>query len=162
MKKHILTVAAFALLSIPTYTIAQDKPAGEKPAGDKPAPPAGERPGRGQGGRGNFSPEERIKRMTEQLALTQDQQDKIKAIYAKQAEAMKALQEKGRDNWTDEDRTKMRESFTKQQEEVAALLTPEQKEKMKTLRGPGGPGGRRPGGPGGDAKPGEGKPEEKK
>jgi periplasmic protein CpxP/Spy len=162
MKKHILTIAALALLSIPTYTIAQDKPAGDKPAGDKPA---GERPGRGQGGpggRGAFSPEERIKRMTEQLGLTQEQQDKLKAIYAKQAEGMKALQEKGRDNWTDEDRAKMREAFTKTQEEVNAILTPEQQEKAKALRGPGGPGGRRPGGPGGDAKPGEGKPEEKK
>ncbi len=171
MKKHILTVAAAALLSIPTFTLAEDKPAGDKPAGDKPAPGAGERPGRGPGGPGGrnaFSPEERIKRMTELLTLTQEQQDKIKAIYAKQAEAMKALQEKGRDKLTDEDRTKMRESFTETQKEVNAVLTDEQKKKWeesRPQRGQGG-GGRRGGGAGGGGgavpPPGGAKPEEKK
>src|SRR5687767_15153624 len=103
MKKHILTVAAAALLSIPTFSLAEDKPAGDKPAGDKPA---GERPRGGRGG----SPEERLKMMTERLSLTQEQQDKIKEIYAKSAEENKALREKGRENLTDEDKKKMGES----------------------------------------------------
>ena len=53
----------------------------------------------------------------------------------------------------------------KQNEEVQAVLTPEQKEKMKELaprrgEGRGGAGGGRPGGPGGAG--GGAKPEEKK
>ena len=96
--------------------------------------------------------------MTETLGLTQEQQEKIKAIFAKGSEQMKALREKGRDNLTEEDKTKMKEFFAKQQEEVGSVLTPEQKEKwkaeMEKRRGEGGP--RR----GGD-KPGEKKPEAK-
>src|SRR6185436_309391 len=74
MKKHILTVAAAALLAIPTFLSAQDKPAPDKPA------PGGERPGRGgpggPGGRaGAFTAEAQLKRLTEQLTLTQEQQD---------------------------------------------------------------------------------------
>jgi periplasmic protein CpxP/Spy len=121
MKQHILKVAAAALLAIPTFSFAQDKPAGDKPAGDRPA---GERgPGR------RMDPEARLKAMTEKLALTEEQQTKIKAVWAKGAEDMKALREKGRDNLTEEDRKKMGESFRKQNEEVQAILTPEQKEK---------------------------------
>lgn len=163
MKSIILTVAAAALLVIPTLR-AEDKPA-DKPAGDKPA---GERPGRGQGGPGgrfNATPEERVKRMTEQLGLTPEQAEKIKAIYEKSAEANKALREKGFQNLTDEERTKMRESMKQTQDDVNAVLTPEQKKKLeesRPQRGAGGPGGRRGGGagaPGGD-KPAE-KPADK-
>jgi Spy/CpxP family protein refolding chaperone len=98
--------------------------------------------------------------MTEQLSLTPEQAEKVKAIYAKNAEAMKPLREKGRDNLTEEDRTKMREMFKTQQDEIAAVLTPEQKKKQEELRaqrgGPGGEGRRR----GGDRPPGD-KPEAK-
>ena len=150
MKQHILTVAVAALLAIPTFSSAQDKPAGDKPAGDKPA---GERPGRGAG---RLDPEARVKAMTEKLALTQEQQDKIKAVWAKNADEMKALREKGRDNLTEEDRKKMGESFRKQNEEVQAVLTPEQKEKYakefpQGRRGGRGEGGGRPA-EGGDKK----------
>jgi Spy/CpxP family protein refolding chaperone len=150
MKQHILTVAAAALLSIPTFSIAEDKPAGDKPAGDKPA---GERGGPGgPGGRGGarMNPEERMKFMTEKLSLTQEQQDKIKAIYAKSADANKALREKGFQNLSEEEKKQMNESRKAQQEEVNAVLTPEQKEKMKELfqqgrRGGGGrPDGEKP------------------
>ncbi len=141
-----LSIAATALLTLPTLSTAAD----EKPPGRRPGGPGG--PG------GRFSPEDRLKRMTETLGLTQEQQDKIKAIMAKGAEETKALREKGRDNLTEEDRTKMREFFTKQMEEISAVLTPEQKEKQKAemekRRAEGGP--RR----GGD-KPGEKKPENK-
>jgi hypothetical protein len=79
---------------------------------------------------------------------------------------MKAIREKGRDNATEEDKTKMREFFKTQMEEIGAVLTPEQKEKWKEAREAGGRGG--PGAPGGEGrgrpgagKPGEGKPGEK-
>jgi Spy/CpxP family protein refolding chaperone len=137
-----ITLAAFALCFTPQFTQAQDKPA-EKPEGGRP------------GGPGGRSPEERLKMMTEKLGLTQEQQDKIKAIYAKNADAMKALREKGRENLTEEEKTKMREAMKAQMDEINAVLTEEQKTKMKEAfqrRGPGGPGG---------GKPGEGKPEKK-
>jgi Spy/CpxP family protein refolding chaperone len=134
MKKHILTVTAAALLAIPTFSFAEDKPAGDKPAGDKPA---GERGGRG-GAR--MTPEERLKTMTEKLSLTQEQQDKIKAIYAKNADAMKAAREKGFQNMSEEERTKMRDTMKAQNDEIIAVLTPEQQEKYKAMapqrRGP--------------------------
>jgi Spy/CpxP family protein refolding chaperone len=149
MKSTILTVAAAALLVIPTLR-AQDKP-----AGDKPAPPAGERPNRpggGAGGRFGGTPEERVARMKEQLGLSDEQVTKITAIYKKSAEATKAITDKGRDNMTEEDRTKLRESFQTTQKEVGEVLTPEQKKKMEEQRGQrGGPGGGRRGGGAGGA-----------
>jgi Spy/CpxP family protein refolding chaperone len=140
MKKHILTVTAAALLAIPTFSFAEDKPAGDKPAGDKPA---GERPGGRQGGGpggARMTPEERLKTMTEKLSLTQEQQDKIKAIYAKNGDSMKAAREKGFQNLSEEERTKMRDAMKTQNDEIVAVLTPEQQEKYKAMapqrRGP--------------------------
>jgi Spy/CpxP family protein refolding chaperone len=154
MKRTILTIAAAALLVIPTFG-ADEKPAGDKPAGDKPA---GERPNRGPGGPGGGrfggTPEERVKRMTEQLGLTPEQAEKIKAIYEKSAAANKDIIAKGRD-MTEEDRTKLRDSMKAVQDEVGAILTPEQKKKQEEARAQrGGPGGGRrgpgaPGAPGG-------------
>ncbi len=148
MKNYILTVAATALLSIPTFILAADAPA----AGPADGKPAGEHKG-GPGGQGHGgTPEERLKRMTEHLGLTQDQQDKIKAIFAKTADELKALREKGRDNLTDEDKAKFHEAMKAQMEEIGNVLTPEQKEKMKKAREEhgGGPGHHR-GGPDGAA-----------
>ncbi|MEO6740625.1 MAG: hypothetical protein ABIP20_10250 [Chthoniobacteraceae bacterium] len=145
--KHIaltLSIAATALLSLPTLSLAAD----EKPEGKRPGGPGGAR----------VSPEERLKKMTELLGLSQEQQDKIKAIMEKNAPAMKELMAKGRENLTEEDKTKMKELFKAQMEATSEVLTPEQKEKWKAeMEKRGGPGGRRPGGD----KPGEKKPEAK-
>lgn len=146
MKSTFLTIAAAALLITPSL-LAQDAPA-----------PGGNRPGGPGAGRGGFggTPEERVKRLTDQLTLTTEQADKIKAIYTKYDEETKALREKGRDA-TPEERTKLREFTTKQQEEVAAILTDEQKKKQQELRpgrGQGGPGGQ--GGQGGQGRRGQG------
>jgi Spy/CpxP family protein refolding chaperone len=84
--------------------------------------------------------------LTEKLNLTQEQQDKVKAIQEKNAPEFKELMAKGRENLSEADKTKFRELAKSQMEEIAAILTPEQKEKMKELRGAG---------PGGDRKPGE-------
>jgi Spy/CpxP family protein refolding chaperone len=172
IKKLTLSLALAGLCALPTLVVAEDavppkppggteapKRGGDKPAGDKPAgdKPEGRRPG-GPGGPGGRGPEERLKMMTEKLGLTQDQQDKIKAIQEKHAPEFKELMGKGRDNLTEADRTKMRELMKTQMEEIAAVLTPEQKEKFKEMR----PEGGRPGGPGGDRKPGERKPGEGK
>ena len=144
-----IAVAATALLFTTQFTQAQEKPEGGRPPG---------------GGRGFGTPEERLKRMTETLGLSQEQQDKIKAIYAKDADAMKALREKGRENLTEEDKTKMREMMKVQMDAINGVLTEEQQAKMKEAfqrrGGPGGPGGDRK--PEGDKKPDAPKPEEKK
>ena len=146
--KHIaltLSIAATALLTLPTLSLAADE---KKPERKRPE---------GAGG-GRFSPEERLKHMTETLGLTQEQQDKVKAIQEKNAPAMKELFAKGRENLTEEDKTKMKEMMKTQMEEISTILTPEQKEKQKAeMEKRGSPGGRRPGGD----KPGEKKPEAK-
>ena len=82
MKQYILTVSAFALLAAPTFIFAEDAAPAEKPPGS--AQPGGRRGSLG-------TPEERIKMMTEQLGLSQEQQEKIKAIFAKNADALKLI-----------------------------------------------------------------------
>ena len=146
MKKILTILTVVGLLAAPSLTQAQDQ---------KPAAPAGDKPADGPGGRGQFDLAARLKLMTEKLGLTQEQQDKIKAIYEKNAPAMKELMAKGRENLTEADRTKMRELGKAQNDEIDALLTPEPKEKRKEMR-PGGRRGDREGKPG-DAKPGEAK-----
>lgn len=137
MKKQlaILSLAVAGLVAVPSLLRAEDAVPPKPPGGDKaPADagkPAGEAGARKGGGAGRFNPEERLKRMTEELNLTQDQQDKIKAIMAKGADQMKDLMAKGRENLTEEDKTKFREFLKSQSEEIAAVLTPEQKEKYK-------------------------------
>jgi Spy/CpxP family protein refolding chaperone len=142
MKKlTILSLVLAGLAALPALTLAEDvppKPPGgtdaPKPAGDAPA---GRRPG-AEGGAGRMDPAERLKMLTEKLGLSQDQQDKVKAIYEKNAPQFKELMAKGRENLTDADKTKFRELMRTQMEEIAAVLTPEQKEKMKELRPAGG------------------------
>ena len=144
-----LSVAAAALFTLPTTSFGADE---KKPERKRPE-------GAGAPGAGRFSPEDRIKHMTETLGLSAEQQEKVKAIFAKGADQMKALREKGRDNLTEEDKTKMKEFFKSQQEEIAAILTPEQKEKQKAeMEKRGGPGGK----PGEGRKPGAGKKPEAK
>ena len=143
-----LSVAAAALFTLPTTSFGADE---KKPERKRPE-------GAGAPG-GRFSPEDRIKHMTESLGLSAEQQEKVKAVFAKGADQMKALREKGRDNLTEEDKTKMKEFFKSQQEEIAAILTPEQKEKQKAeMEKRGGPGGK----PGEGRKPGAGKKPEAK
>jgi len=136
MKKLILslTIAACAALTVQ----AQD---------DKPkAPDGGQRPerrqGAGGGAAGRINPEERLKRMTEQLTLTQEQQDKIKKIWEEgrtQFEGIRELPE-------DQRRDKMREAMKVQNDKVAEVLTAEQKEKYKEMMARRGDGQGRRGG----------------
>jgi Spy/CpxP family protein refolding chaperone len=136
MKKQlaVLSLAVAGLVAVPSLLRAEDAVPPKPPGGDKAPADAGKPAGDGArkgGGAGRLSPEERLKRMTEELNLTQDQQDKIKAIMAKGADQMKDLIAKGRDNLTEEDKTKFREFLKSQSEEIATVLTPEQKEKYK-------------------------------
>ncbi len=160
MKKQptILSLAVAALCLVPASIRALDAVPPNPPGGTTAPPVAGDKPGskpegkgerRPGGGEGRMDPAERLKMMTEKLGLSKDQQDKIKVIMEKNAPQFKELMGKGRENLTDADKEKFKELIKSQMEEIGAILTPEQKEKMKELR---------PGGAGGDRKPGERKP----
>lgn len=148
-----LSIAATALFTLPTTSISADE---KKP--ERKRPEGATRPG---GGRMN--PEERLKKLTEQLSLTQEQQDKVKAIFEGAREEMAKL----RETPEDQRREKFGAFMKAQNEKVLAVLTPEQQEKHKAAMaerakqgGDRKPGDRKPG----DRKPGEGegKPGDKK
>lgn len=122
----------------------------------------GQRPSKGgAGGPGRMDPAERVelqtRRLNEALTLNADQIARVKAIYTKNAEEQRKEFEKTRAAGGQVDREKMREqmrtSMTKQDNEIKALLNPEQKvkfekflkdreERMKNWRGrPNGGGG---------------------
>jgi Spy/CpxP family protein refolding chaperone len=118
----------------------------------------GERPSKSDdGGHRMMDPAERIERqtqrLTEALSLNEDQVTKVKGIYTKYAEKHRKAFEEARASGEEIDRDKMHEtmkaSMTKQDNEIKALLTDEQKvkfekyieereEKMKNRQG--GPG----------------------
>lgn len=126
--KHLtrtLSLAAVALLAIPSTTFAEDAP-----AGDSPKPPEGA----GRPGGRRMDPEARLKLLTEKLGLDADQQAKIKAIFEKNAPKFKELMAKGWENLTDADKTAMRDLMKAQNDEINAVLTPAQQEKMKAMR----------------------------
>ena len=139
MKKFTLPlgVALAALFTLPSLSLAEEKPARE---GER-------RPGGPGGPGGRMNPEERLKRMTEMLTLTEEQQGKIKAIF----EGGRVEMGKLRDVPEDQRREKIGEFMRAQNEKILAVLTPEQQEKykaamaerMKREGGPGGPGARR-------------------
>lgn len=136
-----LPLVAAALVLAAPFTFAQDKDA-------PPPPPPGEHgpkdgPGRG-GPRGD-----RFKMFAEKLGLTEEQQTKVKPIFAEEVKALKAL-------WDDQSldravrREKAAEIMKKTMEQIKPMLTPEQLKKLDEMkdefmrgRGPGGPGGPR-------------------
>ncbi|MHB9031195.1 MAG: hypothetical protein ACYC9O_20705, partial [Candidatus Latescibacterota bacterium] len=84
--------------------------------------------GFGQGGRGGMTTDGRVKQIAERLKLTPDQQKKVRAIYEKQGEEMqKMFAQMGQGG----DREAMGETMRKQREknekEIEALLTADQK-----------------------------------
>jgi Spy/CpxP family protein refolding chaperone len=159
MKKSFLIFSLTA--AVLPFSLLADDAVPPKPPGGSNAPAAAPStatpaPGAPQGGGpgARLSPEERLKRMAEALNLTQEQQDKIKAIMEKTTAKVQEIAAKGRDNLTEEDKTKFRELLKSQSDDIAAVLTPEQKDKYKEIlerrRNGGGAGGAAA--PGGAAK----------
>lgn len=146
-----LSIAATALLTLPSFSLAADEKAPERKRPEGAARPGG----------GRLNPEERLKKMTEQLTLTQEQQDKVKAIFEGGREEMAKL----RETPEDQRREKFGAFMKAQNEKVLAVLTPEQQEKYKAViaeRAKQG-GDRKPGErkrPEGERKPGDKKPGE--
>ena len=108
-----LLLAAAGLIVTATSVFAED----EKPNSRK----AGHAPG------------ERLKTMTEKLGLTEEQQGKLKAIFEKNMPKVKELRADTALSREDR-RAKMMELRKAEMEEIRAILTPEQQEKMKEIR----------------------------
>lgn len=109
----VITVAALALVAAPSLVSAQDANQG--------------------GRRGQRTPEEQVKAMKETLKLSDEQAEKVKAVFAKNQEKLKALRED--QSLSQEDRrTKMRDIFQGIEEELKPILTPEQMTKWKEER----------------------------
>ena len=117
----LLSFAGLSLLATP-FLRADDTP--------PPAPPA-DRPHGGHEHREEMR--EHFKKMVQELNLTPDQQTKGEAILKQSAEARKAL-------WDDtslsqeDKREKMKELRKSTEDQIHALLTPDQQAKAKEMR----------------------------
>lgn len=112
-----------------------------------------------QGGRGQFDPAQMVTRQADRLKktceLTDEQYEKVKALYQKQADEMKKQMEEaqqGQGQGQRMDREAMQKQREAQEAELKKILTEDQwkkyEEEQKTRRqrrGQGGPGGQ--GGP---------------
>lgn len=78
-------------------------------------------------------PGERLKEMSEKLGLTEEQKEKVKAIFEKNLPKMKELRADAALSPEDK-RVKMGEIRKSEGAEIRALLTPEQQAKMKEMR----------------------------
>jgi Spy/CpxP family protein refolding chaperone len=78
---------------------------------------------------GQFSPEEHLKLLTEKLNLTQDQQDKIKKTFEDSRADFEAI----KDAPQDQRREKYLALIKAQNENIMAVLTPDQVEKFKAM-----------------------------
>lgn len=102
---------------------------------------SGQRPSQTAGARAQMSPAERIenqvKQMKERLVLTDDQTVKVKGILTKYSEKQQAAFKKAKESGQEVDREKMREemkaTMEKQNSEIKALLTAEQKAKYEAM-----------------------------
>ena len=76
-------------------------------------------------GKGGYSPEQQLERMTTTLTLTDEQKPKVKAVLEDTSKKMKALRE---DTSVDQTarREKMKPIMDEQNTKMKAILTPEQ------------------------------------
>jgi Spy/CpxP family protein refolding chaperone len=130
MKKVLIcALLAIAMACLGTALYAQDT--------------MGQGQGMGQGGPGGMhrmpmSPDQRLQRLTQQLDLTSDQQAKIKPILEQDQQQMQAVHEDSsvsqQDKWG-----KMKQIRQSTDEQIKAVLNPEQQQKfakMTERRGP--------------------------
>lgn len=121
----LLALATAGLLAATTSLRAED-PAPPTPPANPPAgqPDAGARRERG-GPRGD-----RLAMMKEQLSLTPEQVEKLKPIFARDADKLKAIREDAALT-AEQKREQARAIYEASVEEVKAILTPDQAEKWK-------------------------------
>jgi periplasmic protein CpxP/Spy len=89
-------------------------------------------------GKGGYSPEQQLERMTTTLSLTDEQKPKVKAVLEETSKKMKDLRSE-----TDQTtrREKMKPIMDEQNTKLKAILTPEQFTKYQEMRPTGGKGG---------------------
>ena len=141
MKMHkaslLVALVAGALIAFTPTLRAEDKP--NRP--ERPERPAG---GPGGGQRGDM-----LKKMAEELSLSDEQKTKLQEVFKAQREAMKDLS-------PEERREKGKQTREAMDAKIKEILTAEQYakwEKIRQERRPGGTGG--PGGPGNEGGAGE-------
>ncbi|MGA8088453.1 MAG: hypothetical protein WCA10_14185, partial [Terracidiphilus sp.] len=107
-------------------------------------------PPEGRGGRGmRMDPNRQLERMTRELNLTSDQQEKIKPLLLERQQKMQALMQDQSVSQEDR-RAQMRTIMEGSNNSVKAILTDDQKQKFEAMqqqrRRHGGPGGPPPDG----------------
>lgn len=128
MRKLVLILALF--VAVVTVAEAQ-RNTGQRPSQSQSGQPRGER----------MSPEERLERqvnnMKEKLGLSEEQTTKVTALLKANQEKQRAAFEKARESGEQPDREKMRaqmqENMKKQDADIKALLTDEQKTKYDAM-----------------------------
>jgi protein CpxP len=130
---------------------AQDQTTTTAPAEGKRGKGKGARGGRGAEGRGAgmMSPDARVEMLDRELKLTADQKTKLTDIFTKARDEMRDDMQNAKGGDQKAARQKMQQSMQATRDQVAAVLTDEQKKKFEEM-GPGmGQGGQRGGkGPG--------------
>ncbi|MHB1700549.1 MAG: hypothetical protein ACYCSN_10540 [Acidobacteriaceae bacterium] len=136
MSMAAIALCCATLLITPVRARAQDAPSQDAPS---TAPMQGR-------GRRMMNPKEQLNRMSKQLALTDDQKPKVRAILEDRQKQMQAL--RADTSLTPADRRpKMMAIMQGSDDKIKALLTDEQKTKFDTMMsqmrgrrgGPGGP-----------------------
>lgn len=142
-KRLVMCLLAFALAATCSVTLyAQENSAGGQQGGGE----RGEHRMGGQRG-GMMGPQARLDRLTKELNLTKDQQDKIKPILEDEQKQMEELRSSSGGQRPDFE--KMRDIRKSHDEQIRGVLTSDQQTKydemQKKMMERGGPGGRRGG-----------------
>jgi Spy/CpxP family protein refolding chaperone len=125
----ILALATAGLLAATNQLRAEDPVPPTPPVNPPPAVKEGE-PGPGRPARPGGQRGDRLEMMKEKLGLSAEQVEKLKALFARDFEKMKAIREDA--TLSDEQkREKARAIFGGSAGEMKAVLTPEQAEKWK-------------------------------
>lgn len=125
-----ITLAAAAIAAAPVMRAQDEKPA--TPGEAKAERPRGEKGEKGEKGRrGGMNPQARIEMLDRAVTLTAEQKTKAQEIYAKEVEQMQALRGNGGD--MEANRERIGEIRRETREQIAALLTPEQREKFREM-----------------------------
>lgn len=150
MLKHHLVALALATLAC---TVTASAVAQNEGSNGQQSAPAGEPPDHGQGHR-HFDPEKRTELLTKQLKLTPDQQPKVLDILKSQQSQMENLRSDSSASQEDR-RSKMMEIRKASNDQIRALLDPDQQKKWDKMQSEHGQWmqGHRPDGPAPDAAP---------
>lgn len=123
-KRFAMCLLAFALAAT-CSVFAQDQ---NQSSGQQ----GGERRMGGPGGRGMMSPQARLDRLSKELNLTKDQQDKIKPILEDEQKQMEELRSSS--GGERPDMSKMRDIRKSHDEQIRAVLTSDQQTKYDEMQ----------------------------